>query len=47
MREVTWGKKGLFGFCFHTTVINEGRQSSNSKQGGNLEAGADAEAMEE
>jgi hypothetical protein len=45
MTKATWEGKGLFGLQFHTTLLHQ-RKSTGLKQGRNLEAGADAEAME-
>ena len=40
MTKAIWGEAGLFGLYFHT------KSGQDLKQDGNLEAGADAEAME-
>jgi hypothetical protein len=40
------GRKGLFGLCFHIVVHHQSRSVQKSKQGRNLEAEANAEAME-
>jgi hypothetical protein len=41
-KKVSWGGKGLFSLHFH----HERKSGQKLKQGRNLEAGADAEAME-
>ena len=46
MTKETWGGEGLFGFHFHITVHRQRKSGQELKQGRNLEAGADAEAME-
>jgi hypothetical protein len=38
--------KGLLDLCFYTTVPHQRKSGQELKQGRNLEAGADAEAME-
>ena len=44
-QKASWGEKGLFGLCLHTD--SHGMKSGQElKQGRNLKAGADAEAME-
>jgi hypothetical protein len=45
--KTTRGRKGLFGLYVHITVHPRGKSGQELKQYGNLEAGADAEAMEE
>ena len=40
------GREGLFGLHFHTVVYHWRRSGQELKQGRNLEAGAEAEAME-
>jgi hypothetical protein len=45
-QKASWEGKGLLGSHFHI-VVHHGRKSGQElKQGRNLEAGADAEAME-
>jgi hypothetical protein len=47
MIKETRGEKGLFSLHFHTTVHHQRKSGQEVKQGQNLEAGADEEAMEE
>jgi hypothetical protein len=47
MIKATWGEKDLFGLHFHITVHHQRKLGQELKQGRNLEAGADAEAIEE
>ena len=44
--EASWGGKGLFSLCFHIAVHHQRKSGQELTQGRNLEAGADAEAME-
>jgi hypothetical protein len=46
MTKATQGGKGLFHSQFHKTVHHQRKSGQELKQGKNLEAGADAEAME-
>jgi hypothetical protein len=46
MTKATWGGKGLFGLCFGITVHCQRKSGQALKQARNLEAGADAEAIE-
>ena len=46
MTKATWGGKGSFGWCFHTTVPHPKKSRQTLKQCRNLETGADAEAVE-
>jgi hypothetical protein len=45
-QETSWGGKGLFNLHFHSAVHHQRKSGHELTQGGNLEAGADAEAME-
>lgn len=47
MNTVTWGGEGLFHSQFHVTVLIKSSEDRHSRQGRNLQAGADAEAIEE
>ena len=44
--KATWGGKGLFGLHTHIIVHHQRKLGQELKQSRNLEAGADAEAME-
>ena len=46
-QEASWGGKGLFSLHFHTAVDHQRKSGLELTQGKNLEAGANAEAMEE
>ena len=46
MMKATWGGKGLFHSLFHTIIEHWKQLDQELKLGRNLEAGADAEAME-
>jgi hypothetical protein len=46
MTKATWGGKGLFSSHFHITVHHQRKSGQELKQDRNLEAGADAEALE-
>jgi hypothetical protein len=46
MTKATWAGKGSFGLHFHITVHHQRKSGQEIKQGWNLEAGADAEAIE-
>ena len=46
MTKATWGGMGLFGLHLHITVYYQSKPGKKLKQDGNLEAGADAEAIE-
>jgi hypothetical protein len=43
---MSWGGKGLFNLYFHNAVHHQRKSGQELKQGRNLEAGADSEAME-
>ena len=43
--NASWGGKGLFGSHVHIAVDHYRKLGQELKQGGNLDAGADAEAM--
>jgi hypothetical protein len=45
-QEASWGGKSLFSLHFHTAVHHQRKSGQELTQGRNLEAGADAEAME-
>ena len=45
-QEASWGGKGLFSLHFHTAVHQQRKSGLELTQGRNLEAGADAEAVE-
>jgi len=45
MTKANWGGKGVFISNFHITVHHQRKSGQEFKQGRNLEAGADAEAM--
>jgi hypothetical protein len=45
--EASCGGKGLFSLHFHIAVHHQRKSGQELTQGRNLEAGADAEAMEE
>ena len=45
-QEASWGGKGLFSLHFHIAVDHQRKSGQELTQGRNLEAGADAEAME-
>jgi hypothetical protein len=47
MTKATWEGKGLFSLHFHNSVQYGRKSGQELKQGRNLEAGADAEAMKE
>jgi hypothetical protein len=47
MIKITLGGKGLFGLSFHIVVHQRRKSGHELKQGRNLEAGADKEAMAE
>jgi hypothetical protein len=44
--KVSWGGKGLFGLHFQIIVHHWRKSGQELKQGWNLKAGTDAEAME-
>jgi len=44
--KATWGRKGLFGLHVNSIVHHQRKSGQEFKQGGNLETGAAAEAME-
>jgi hypothetical protein len=46
MAKAIWGGIGLFGLHLHITVYYQRKPGKKLKQDGNLEAGADAEAIE-
>ena len=46
IQEASWGGKGLYGLYFYIAVHHERKSGQELTQGKNLEAGADAEAME-
>jgi hypothetical protein len=46
-QKASWGGKCLFSLHFHIGVHHQRKSGQALKQGRNLEAGADAEAMEE
>ena len=45
-QKAGWGGKGLFDLCFHIVVHLWRKSRQELKEMGNLETGADAEAME-
>ena len=45
-QKASWGGKGLLGLHFSIAVHHQRKPEQELKQGRNLEAGADAEAME-
>jgi hypothetical protein len=45
-RQASWRGKGLLSLYFHITVHHQRKSGQKLRQGRNLEAGADAEAME-
>jgi hypothetical protein len=45
--EAIWGGKGLFSLHFHIAVYHQRKSGQEVTLGRNLEAGADAEAVEE
>jgi hypothetical protein len=45
-QEVSWGGKSLFSLHFHIAVHHQRKSGQEFTQGRNLEAGADAGAME-
>ena len=45
-QEASWGRKDLFSLHFNITVHHQRKSGQGLTQGRNLEAGADAEAME-
>jgi hypothetical protein len=47
MTKATWGGKAYLILCFHITVHHIKTLGQELKEGRNLEAGADAEAMED
>ena len=46
MTNTTWGGKGLFDFYFSVTIHHQMKSGQELEQARNLEAGAEAEAME-
>jgi len=46
MTKASWGGQGLFGLHFSITVHYHRKSGQELKQGRNLKAGVDAEAME-
>jgi hypothetical protein len=46
MTKTSWGGKGLFSLHFHIAVHHQRQSGQELKQGKNLEARADAEALE-
>jgi hypothetical protein len=46
-KKAIWGGKGLFSLYFHIAAHHKRKLEQELTQGRNLEAGADAEAMEE
>ena len=46
-QEASWRGKGLFSLHFHFAVNHQRKSGLDLTQGSNLEAGADAEAMED
>jgi hypothetical protein len=47
MIKTTWEGKGLFSLLFHITVHHQRKSGQELNQNRNLEAGTNAEAMEE
>jgi hypothetical protein len=46
-QKASWGGKGLFSLHFHIAVRHQRKSGQELTQGRNLEAGADADALEE
>jgi hypothetical protein len=46
-KEASWGGKGLLSLYFHIAVHHQRKSGQELTQGRNLEAGVDAEAMED
>ena len=45
-QEASWGGRSLFSLHFHIAVYHQRKLGQEPTEGRNLEAGADAEAME-